>query len=119
MATDGMLSGVRVLDLTVALAGPFATLVFASLGAEVIRVEQPGGDGDISRWNPPFVGAGGAHFGVPEPDDISVSTLNRSQGKKSITLNLKTAAGQRMFLDLARAADVVVENFSEGTAERL
>lgn len=116
---EQLLAGYRVLDLTIALAGPFATLMLSSLGAEVIRVEAPGGEGDISRWNPPFVGGGGAHFGAPEGDDMSVSTLNRSQGKKSVTLNLKTHEGQRLFLDLARSSDIVIENFSEGTAERL
>jgi crotonobetainyl-CoA:carnitine CoA-transferase CaiB-like acyl-CoA transferase len=114
-----LLDGIRVLDLTIALAGPFATLMLSMLGAEVIRVEAPGGGGDISRWNPPFFGPDGVHFGVPGDDDISVSTLNRSQGKKSVTLNLKSDVGRQMFLDLARDADIVIENFSEGTAERL
>jgi crotonobetainyl-CoA:carnitine CoA-transferase CaiB-like acyl-CoA transferase len=118
-SAPGMLDGIRVLDLTIALAGPFATLLFSSLGADVIRVEAPGGTGDISRWNPPFVGEDGAHFDVPEPEDISVSMLNRSQGKKSVTLNLKSEVGQRMFLDMVRSADVVIENFSSGTADRL
>ncbi|MBA3348752.1 MAG: CoA transferase [Actinobacteria bacterium] len=115
----GLLDGIRVLDLTIALAGPFTTLSLAMLGAEVVRVESPGGTGDLSRWNPPFVGPGGAHFEAPEPDDISVSMLNRSQGKKSVTLNLKSTVGRQMFLDMARTADVVVENFSAGTADRL
>lgn len=118
-SAEGLLAGYRVLDLTIALAGPFATLMLASMGAEVIRVEAPGGGGDISRWNPPFVGRDGAHFGEPADDDISVSTLNRSQGKKSVTLNLKTDEGRRMFLAMARSADIVIENFSEGTAARL
>jgi len=114
-----VLEGIRVLDLTIALAGPLATLLFASMGAEVIRVEAPGGRGDISRWNPPFIGAHGAHFDEPSEDEISVSMLNRSQGKKSVTLNLKSEIGRQMFLEMAGHADVVIENFSAGTADRL
>jgi crotonobetainyl-CoA:carnitine CoA-transferase CaiB-like acyl-CoA transferase len=115
---DGILSDLRVLDLTVALAGPFCTLNLAGMGAEVIKIEAPGG-GDIARWNPPYVGPSGVHFGRPEGEDMSVSMMNRARNKKSITLDLKSERGHEVFLALARHADVVVENFSEGTAERL
>ena len=116
--TDGILSDLRVLDLTVALAGPFCTLNLAGMGAEVIKIEAPGG-GDIARWNPPYVGPSGVHFGRPEGEDMSISMMNRARNKKSITLDLKNQRGRELFLALARHADVVVENFSEGTAERL
>jgi formyl-CoA transferase len=114
----GPLEGLRVLDLTVALAGPFCTLLLAGLGAEVIKIEAPGG-GDIARWNPPYLGRRGVHFDLPEDDDMSLSMLNRARNKKSVTLDLKSERGRTMFFELARRADVVVENFSEGTAERL
>jgi len=112
------LEGIRVLDLTVALAGPYGTLLLGGLGAEVIRVEAPGGS-DIARTNPPFVGAGGIHFGVAEADDVSISYLNRARNKKSITLDLKCERGREILFDLVREVDVVMENMSEGTADRL
>lgn len=115
---EGLLSDLRVLDLSIALAGPFCTLNLAGMGAEVIRVESPGGN-DLARWNPPYVGSRGIHFGRPEGDDMSVSTMNRARNKKSITLNLKAEVGRNLFFRLARRADVVVENLSEGTATRL
>ncbi|MGE0487017.1 MAG: CaiB/BaiF CoA transferase family protein [Gammaproteobacteria bacterium] len=112
------LAGIRVLDLTVALAGPYGTMLLGGLGAEVIRVEAPGGS-DIARTNPPFVGADGIHFGVAEADDVSISYLNRSRNKQSITLDLKSERGRELLYRLAQEVDVVVENMSEGTAKRL
>jgi crotonobetainyl-CoA:carnitine CoA-transferase CaiB-like acyl-CoA transferase len=112
------LAGIRILDLTVALSGPYASLLLAGLGAEVVHVEAPAG-GDIARTNPPFVGPEGFHFGAPHAGDISLTILNRGRNKKSITLDLKAAEGRRLFLDLVEHFDVVIENMSEGTAERL
>jgi crotonobetainyl-CoA:carnitine CoA-transferase CaiB-like acyl-CoA transferase len=112
------LEGIRVLDLTVALAGPYGTMLLGGLGAEVIRVEAPGGS-DIARTNPPFVGAEGIHFGGAAPDDVSISYLNRSRNKQSITLDLKHERGRELLYRLVREVDVVVENMSEGTATRL
>lgn len=112
------LADIRVLDLTAALSGPFCTLLLGGLGAEIIKVEAPGG-GDFARTNPPFLGSGGLHFGKPAGDDESITMLNRGRNKKSVTLNLKSEKGMEIFRQLARAADVLVENFSEGTAERL
>ncbi|MBC7437094.1 MAG: CoA transferase [Bdellovibrionales bacterium] len=112
------LEGIRVLDLTVALAGPYATLMLGGMGAEVIRVEQPGG-GDIARDNPPFVGKDGVHFGSRQEGEVSLTILNRARNKKSITLDLKQAKGRQLLARLAVECDVVVENMSEGTAARL
>jgi crotonobetainyl-CoA:carnitine CoA-transferase CaiB-like acyl-CoA transferase len=114
----GPLTGFRVLDLTVALSGPYCTLLLAGLGAEVIRIESPTG-GDIARNNPPFFGPAGFHFGDMGEDDLSVSQLSRGRNKKSISLNLKTGEGRNLFMRLAEKSDVVIENLSEGTADRL
>lgn len=113
------LSGIRILDLTIALSGPLCTLILAGLGAEVVKIEPPGGR-EMGRFNPPFLGSGGLHFGsATAPDDIPISVINRTRNKKSMTLDLKTARGLAVFLDLARHCDVVVQNFSDGTADRL
>lgn len=112
------LHGITVIDLTRALAGPFCTLILAGLGADVIKVEDPNG-GDISRGNSPYVGRHGLTLAASDPDDLSLSLLNRSRGKRSMTLNLKHPEAARVFADLVGGADVVVENFSSGTADRL
>jgi crotonobetainyl-CoA:carnitine CoA-transferase CaiB-like acyl-CoA transferase len=112
------LEGVRVLDLTVALAGPYGSLLLGGLGAEVIRVESPGG-GDIARTNPPFVGPRGFNFDAKAPDEVSLTVLNRARNKKSITLDLKSARGREIFIDLAKQSDVIIENLSEGATARL
>jgi formyl-CoA transferase len=112
------LEGFRVLDLTVALAGPYCTLLLAGMGAEVIKVEGPKG-GDIARTNPPYYGPDGFHFDRKEEGDVSVSILARARNKKSITLDLKTEAGREIFMRLAKQADIVVENMSEGAVQRL
>jgi crotonobetainyl-CoA:carnitine CoA-transferase CaiB-like acyl-CoA transferase len=113
------LEGIRVLDLTVALSGPYASLLLGGMGAEVIRVEAPGGS-DIARTNPPFVSAArGVNVGGKRDDEISLSIINRGRNKKSITLDLKSQQGQALFLRLAKECDVVVENMSEGTTARL
>lgn len=112
------LEGIRVLDLTVALAGPYCTLVLAAMGAEVIKIEGPKG-GDIARNNPPYYGPDGFHFDRMEEGDVSITILARARGKKSVTLDLKAPEGRQIFLDLARDADVVVQNMSEGVVDRL
>jgi len=103
---NGPLQGVRVLDLSWVLAGPFATMVLNDLGAEVIKVEQPG-RGDIARGNGPFI------------DGLSSYFLSLNRGKKSITLDLAHKEGKDIFLKLVGQADVVVENFIPGTMKRL
>ena len=112
------LEGIRVLDLTVALAGPYGALLLGGLGAEVIHIEAPGGS-DIARTNPPFVGPEGVKFGAMGDDEVSLSIINRARNKKSVTLDLKSEKGHALFMDLVKQADVVLENMSEGTARRL
>jgi len=90
----------------------------AGLGATVIKVEDPDG-GDLARANAPYVGRGGLHLTKEDETDRSLALLNRNRDKRSVTLNLKAPRAVGVFLDLVRQADVVVENFSSGTAERL
>ena len=121
MSTDtqsGPLAGLTVLDLTHALAGPFASFLLAGLGARVIKVENPCAP-DPCRQNPPYLGSNGVSLGRKNEDDISVSALNRLRGKYGVTLNLKKPGGREIFADLAKHADIVVENFSAGTLDRL
>jgi CoA:oxalate CoA-transferase len=117
-ATEGPLAGLRVIDMTRALAGPFCTLVLAALGADVIKVEDPAG-GDIARGNSPYLGSDGLSLTGTGPDAMSLAVLNRCRGKRSITLDLKNPGAAQVFADLVRHADIVVENFSSGTADRL
>ena len=115
---EGPLAGLRVIDMTRALAGPYCTLVLAALGADVIKVEDPAG-GDIARGNSPYLCRDGLSLDGTGPDAMSLAVLNRSRGKRSITLNLKRPGAGQVFADLVRHADIVVENFSSGTADRL
>jgi crotonobetainyl-CoA:carnitine CoA-transferase CaiB-like acyl-CoA transferase len=112
------LAGLTVLDLTLALAGPFATFLLAGLGARVIKIENPLAP-DPCRENAPFLGRDGVSLGRKNPDDVSVSALNRLRGKYAVTLNLKRPGSRAVFADLVRQADIVVENFSAGALERL
>ena len=112
------LAGLTVLDLTLALAGPYATFLLAGLGARVIKIENPA-QPDHCRENAPFVGRHGVSLGRKSPDDVSVAALNRLRGKYAVTLDLKQPGSREIFGDLVRQADVVVENFSAGTLDRL
>ena len=112
------LEGITVLDLTVALAGPFATLLLAGLGARVIKIENPLSV-DSCRENAPYLGKDGATLVRQNADDISVSALNRLRNKQGITLNLKNPQARQVFADLVKRADVVFENFSRGALERM
>ncbi|HWH26409.1 MAG TPA: CoA transferase [Pseudolysinimonas sp.] len=104
----GALDGVRVLDLTHVLNGPFATMLLAQMGADVIKIEQRDSpDRFRHAWMPPDADHDGHEF------------LTVNANKRNITLNLKNERGREMFLDLVRQADVVVENFSTGVMERL
>jgi CoA:oxalate CoA-transferase len=103
------LEDVTVLDLTTALAG---------LGARVIKIENPANP-DSCRENAPYLGAQGATLSRQHPDDVSISAINRLRNKLGVTLNLKHPEAQGVFADLLRKADIVVENFSRGTLDRL
>ncbi|WP_136054708.1 CoA transferase [Microbacterium sp. K24] len=110
MTSDGAflpLAGIRVIDFTRLLAGPYATMTLAELGAEVIKVEQPGIGDETRHWGPPFVHGASAYF----------HAINR--GKRSIALDLTDAADRAVALRLIESADVLVESFRPGVAERL
>lgn len=98
------LAGIRVVDLSKILAGPYATMSLADLGADVIKVEHPDGGDPTRRWGPPFQG----------PDATYYMAANR--GKRSVTLDLKSPEGQEAAHKLIAGADVVVENFRPGSS---
>ena len=100
------LEGIRVLDLTRALAGPFCTLMLGDNGADVIKIEIPGTGDDTRHWGPPFIQEESAYF------------LSINRNKRSLTLNLRDPQAREVFLKLARDADIVVENFTPGVMER-
>jgi formyl-CoA transferase len=103
---NGPLDGIRVLDLTRVLAGPYCTMFLGDLGAEIVKVEQPGVGDDTRGWGPPFVGGESAYF------------LCVNRNKKSITIDLKLDDGTALVRRLAEKADVLIENFLPGTMER-
>jgi crotonobetainyl-CoA:carnitine CoA-transferase CaiB-like acyl-CoA transferase len=113
------LDGTIVLDLTIALAGPYATLLLAGLGATVIKIENPRRGGDHARSNAPYVGPTGFSLARAHEDDVSAAMLERARNKLSITLDLKSARGKELFGELVERADAVVENYAAGTADRL
>ncbi|KAJ8279488.1 hypothetical protein COCON_G00065540 [Conger conger] len=96
------LEGIKILDVTRVLAGPFATMILGDLGAEVIKVERPGGGDDTRAWGPPFVGSESAYF------------LSVNRNKKSIAINMKDPRGVKLILELAEVCDVFVENYLPG-----
>jgi crotonobetainyl-CoA:carnitine CoA-transferase CaiB-like acyl-CoA transferase len=112
------LKDIRVLGVTVFLAGPFLSMNLARLGAEVIKVEVPG-SGDPVRGNGPFAGPKGTHPTRQTDQDISTRFLKRTQGVKSVTLNLKHPEGRQIFLDMAQKSDVVIENLAPGSMKWL
>lgn len=97
----GALDGIRVLDVSRALAGPYCTMLLGDLGADVIKLEMPG-TGDESRyWGPPFA-----------------TYMSSNRNKRSVAADLHTEEGKRLFMDLVKTSDVVVENFRPGTMKR-
>ncbi len=97
----GALSGIRVIDVSRALAGPYSTMLMGDLGADIIKLEMPG-TGDESRyWGPPFA-----------------TYMSSNRNKRSVEVDLHTAEGRQIFFDLVRTADIVVENFRPGTMRR-
>ena len=99
------LDGLRVLDVTQVMAGPFCAMMLADLGADVIKIEPP--DGDSTRQMPGAIGT----------ESPSFNAVNR--GKRSIVLNLKVAEGRRTFMRLVAAADILIENYRPGVMEGL
>jgi crotonobetainyl-CoA:carnitine CoA-transferase CaiB-like acyl-CoA transferase len=108
---SGPLAGIRVLDLSRALAGPYATMMLADAGAQVIKVEQPGSGDDTRSWGPPFTGEGA--------DAESVYFLAVNRTKRSVTLDLKDEGDVARLRALIAEADVLVENFRPGVLARL
>ncbi|KAB2585680.1 formyl-CoA transferase, partial [Rhodococcus erythropolis] len=97
------LAGVRVLDLSKILAGPYATMSLADLGADVTKIEHPEGGDPTRSWGPPFVGVDAAYY------------LAINRGKKSVTIDLKSTEGQEIIHRMLEETDVVVENFKPGS----
>ena len=106
MANKGLLDGVRVLDLTRVLAGPYCGMMLADMGAEVIKIELPG-RGDDSRKNGPFVNGESAYY------------MNLNRNKRGMTLDLKSEEGKRIFKELVKKSDIVLENYRPGVMKRL
>ena len=117
---SGLLEGVRVLDLTHNIAGPYCTRLMAGLGAGVVKVERPPAGDPIRRLGP-FASRSSVfrEYGAAEPTEDSAWHLYLNAGKRSIGLDLKTGEGRQVALDLAGKADILVENFAPGTMERL
>src|SRR5262245_53812290 len=100
---QGPLAGMRVVDLTRILAGPLCTMMLGDMGADVIKVEPPGTGDDTRGWGPPFANGEAAYF------------LGVNRNKRSITLNLAGAPGQKILGALVKKADVLIDNFKLGT----
>ena len=107
MSEPSPLDGVKVLDLTRALSGPFCTMILGDLGADVIKVEKSG-EGDATR---------GQLRDIPDADSLYFTMLNCN--KRSITVNMKSAEGKAVFVDLIKQCDIVMENFGPGVLDRL
>ena len=105
-AGAGALDGIRVVDLTRILAGPLCAMWLGDMGAEVIKIEQPGRGDDTRGWGPPFAQGEAAYF------------LGVNRNKRSLTLDLSTDEGLDLLRRLIRRADVVLDNFKTGTLQR-
>ncbi|MCU0476797.1 MAG: CoA transferase, partial [Anaerolineae bacterium] len=105
----GMLRGVRVLDFTRVLAGPYCTMLLGDLGADVVKIESPQGD-ETRAWGPPWAGEG--------DDRESAYYLSVNRNKRSVTLNLKHPEAQRIAHQLARESHIVIENFKPGQMDK-
>lgn len=103
----GLLEGIRVLDVSRVLTGPYCSMMLADLGAEVIKIERPGRGDDTRAWGPPFLGGESAYF------------LSINRNKRSVTVDLKSPEGRQIVLELAARSDVFLENFAPGVADRL
>jgi crotonobetainyl-CoA:carnitine CoA-transferase CaiB-like acyl-CoA transferase len=112
-AAVGPLAGIRVLDLSRVLAGPLAGQILADLGADVVKVERPGVGDDTRGWGPPFLRDAN---GVETAESAYYLGVNRA--KRSITVDIKQPAGQRIIQELAARCDVLLENYKVGTLAR-
>ncbi|WP_428421657.1 CaiB/BaiF CoA transferase family protein [Methylibium sp.] len=112
-AAASSLAGLRVLDLSRVLAGPWCTQVLGDLGADVVKVERPGTGDDTRAWGPPFL-----HDGLGAESDESAYYLGANRNKRSITIDLAHAEGQALVRALAQQADVLVENYKVGDMAR-
>lgn len=110
---SGPLTGLRVLDLSRVLAGPWCTQIFADMGAEIIKVERPGEGDDTRHWGPPWLTDKDGN-----PSEQSAYFLSANRGKNSITVDISTPEGQQIVKDLAAKSDIVVENFKAGALAR-
>jgi crotonobetainyl-CoA:carnitine CoA-transferase CaiB-like acyl-CoA transferase len=106
-SASGPLAGVRVADLSRVLAGPYCTMVLADLGADVVKVERPQGGDETRSWGPPFAAGEAAYY------------LSVNRGKRSCALDLSQPEGRALALDLCAGAEIVIENFKVGGADRL
>jgi formyl-CoA transferase len=113
-----ILAGTIILDLTRFFSGPQATLLLGAMGAEVIKIDDPK-TGDPTTFSPPLAGPNGVSFNRQTEHDMGIAYLKRARGKKSINVDLKSEAGLAIFKRMVKAADVVIDNFSAGVAERL
>ena len=112
------LDGIKVLDLTRYLAGPYCTLVLGGLGAEVIKIEPPK-TGDLYRDRAPYAGPQGVSSTRQTSEDLGLGLVHRSRNKKGITLNLRDPEGIEIFHSMCKNVDVVVENYSPGVMEKM
>src|SRR5210317_19846 len=110
---SGPLSGIRVLDLSRVLAGPWATQLLGDYGADVVKVERPGAGDDTSHWGPPWL-----QRKAGDSARESAYFLATNRNKRSLTVDLSCAGGQTLVRELAAKTDVIVENFKHGTLER-
>ena len=104
---NNILDGLKVIDCTQILAGPFCTMMLGDMGAEIIKVEKPNGGDDIRRFGPPFI------------DGESAAFLMINRNKKSIALNMKDPKGLKILTDLIKTADVFIQNFRPGSLEKM
>ncbi len=102
----GALESIKVLDLSRVLAGPYCTMILGDLGAEVLKVEAPGGSDETRKWGPPF------------KNDVSAYYLSANRNKKAITLDLKSEEGVEIVKKLVQESDVIINNFKTGTMDR-
>ncbi len=102
----GALQHIKVLDLSRVLAGPYCTMILGDLGADIIKVEAPGGSDDTRKWGPPF------------KNGVSAYYLSANRNKRSITVDLKSEKGVNTIKELVKTSDVVIHNFKTGTMKR-